>query len=98
MTPANMIEETKLVYRSREARWSPHNRATREQRKREAQFRAGEKRDAREADKAALKLAAAAAMQTPEMLARKAAALADAERLLAALGIPRPSPLVVAHC
>ncbi|MEJ8856972.1 hypothetical protein WKW79_20520 [Variovorax robiniae] len=61
----------------------PHNVAHREASRRKAQDRAHDRRVKREAERAARRAADAVAMASPEMVARKAAALAGAERLMA---------------
>lgn len=61
----------------------PHNLAHRAASRRKAQDRAHQRRQEREAEMAQRRAADAALMASPVMVARKGAALADAERLLA---------------
>ena len=79
-----------MPYRIDWAKFHPHNVALREAQRREAQDRAHDRRMARQADKDAERAKNVARMASPEMVARKAAALEAAQRLLAQLAPTSP--------
>ena len=85
----------RMPYRLDWHREHPHNRALRDEQRRNAQDRAHDRRMARQADKAAAKAADAALMASPEMVARKSAALAAAAALVAQMAAPRLSPVAL---
>ncbi len=93
-----MTDSTRFPIRGMPYRldWSPHhphNLAVRTEDRRKAQERAHIRRSTREASEAAQSAADATHMASPEMVARKAAALEAAQRTLAQLA--PPSPLAV---
>ena len=80
-----------MPYRIDWAKFHPHNVAHREAVRRKAQDRAHDRRIRRQADLAARKAADVARMASPEMVQRKAAALASAAALVAQMRAPRLS-------
>jgi hypothetical protein len=74
-----------MPYRLDWSEFHPHNRALRDAARIKAQDHAHSRRMSREADRATSRAADAARMASPEMVDRKAAALAAARRMAAHL-------------
>ena len=83
MTASPLFPIPGMPYRLDWSKFHPHNRALREADRIKAQDGAHSRRMSREADRAAARAADAVRMASPEMVARKAAALEAARRMVA---------------
>ena len=90
MTPSHPRLIPGMPYRLDWSKYHPHNVAIREADRIKAQQRSHDKRMGREADRAKARAADALRMASPVMQDRKAAALATAARMVAAMAPAHP--------